>query len=57
MIAYKTNLEELPKNCKDCPCHWCRLPLKDNKYEPEVKKAYWKKRHEECPLIELKEGF
>lgn len=54
MITYKTSLEKLPENCKDCTCHWCRIPCKNSKYEPEIKKAYWKKRHEECPLIEVK---
>lgn len=52
MITFKTKMEKLPENCKDCTCHWCRLPLKNNKYEPELKKQYEKKRHEECPLIE-----
>lgn len=52
MIAYKTRMDRLPENCKECTCQWCRLPLKNNKYEPELKKQYEKKRHEECPLIE-----
>lgn len=52
MIAYKTRMDRLPENCKECTCQWCGLPLKNNKYEPELKKQYEKKRHEECPLIE-----
>lgn len=52
MIVYKTKMEKIPENCKECTCYWCRLPLKNNKYEPELKKQYEKKRHEECPLIE-----
>lgn len=55
MIAYKLkNMNDFPSNCKDCPCHWCRIACKNSKYEAEVKKAYQKKRHEECPLIEIK---
>lgn len=44
MIAYKTNMEEIPQNCKDCPCAWCHLPLKQNKYEPRVKKRNMKRK-------------
>ncbi len=52
MIVYKTSMKEIPKNCKDCPCAFCHLPLKQNKYEPTIKKEYEKKRHKECPLVE-----
>lgn len=57
MIAYKTSLEKLPENCKDCTCHWCRISCKKSTYEPTIKKEYWSKRHENCPLIETNEGF
>lgn len=52
MIVYKTNMEEIPKNCKDCTFVLCSLPLKKNTCEPIIKKEYEKKRHKECPLIE-----
>ena len=55
MIVYRTKMESLPENCKECICQWCNLPLKNNKYEPELKKQYEKKRHEECPLVETKD--
>lgn len=52
MLAYKTEgMKEIPRNCNDCICHWCRLPLKRNKLEPELKKEYYSKRHKQCPLI------
>lgn len=49
-IWFKTNLNELPENCVKCPCHWCRLPCKNNTYEPIIKKKYMAQRHEDCPL-------
>lgn len=52
MIVYKTNMDAIPANCKECSCHWCRLPLKKSKYEPELKKEYESKRHKDCPLME-----
>ena len=55
MIVYKTNMERLPESCKDCTCTNCHLPQKKNTYRDEIKKAYTKKRHEECPLMELEE--
>ena len=55
MIYYQTTLNEMPLNCKECYCHWCRLPLKrvshDN-IKDEVKKCYETKRHKDCPLKE-----
>lgn len=57
MIVYKTSLEEIPQNCNDCKCHWCRLPIKSNNsgYTDEIKKAYLAKRHKDCPLREVEE--
>lgn len=55
-IYYKTNLEKIPNSCKECPCHWCRLPMKTNShgyYKDEIKKAYVEKRHKNCPLKEV----
>lgn len=49
-IYYEIKADEIPKNCLECPCHWCRLPCKKNAYEPTVKDRYTKKRHEDCPL-------
>lgn len=49
-IYYEIKADEIPKNCLECPCHWCRLPCKKNSYEPTVKNKYTKKRHEDCPL-------
>lgn len=56
MICYELKeMKRLPDNCLDCDVHLCKLPLKQNKYEPEIKKQYKKKRHEKCPLIEINE--
>lgn len=56
MIFYELkNMECLPDNCLDCDVHFCKLPLKQNKYEPEVKKKYTEKRHENCPLRIIEE--
>jgi hypothetical protein len=49
-ILFKTKMEELPKNCVECSCQWCRLPCKNNTYDLVVKKKYTTQRHEECPL-------
>lgn len=52
-IWFRTTLKEMPENCKECPCHWCGLPLKRNPkwgYSDQVKKRYLTKRHEDCPL-------
>lgn len=55
-LYYKVDMEKLPENCNECTFHFCRLPLKNNKYEPELKKEYMTKRHKECPLKEIEEG-
>ena len=51
-IYIKTDMEEFPENCLDCPAIHCTLPYKKNTYKDEVKKAYLSKRHEDCPLVE-----
>lgn len=53
MIVLKTNMIEIPKNCKECKFEYCHLPMKKNTYFDEIKKEYEKKRHKECPLIEI----
>lgn len=50
MIFYKTNMQNMPKNCKECQLQFCTLPLKKNK--DEIKKEYESKKHAKCPLIE-----
>lgn len=56
MICMKTKMKEMPKNCRDC---WviCELPYE---YVKEllcerVKEEYTCKRHEDCPLVEIRE--
>ena len=56
MICIKTTMQELPKNCWECKVLHCNLPQKKNTYKDEMKKVFSTKRHEDCPLIELKEG-
>lgn len=50
MILQKTSLQEIPKTCKDCPII-CRLPTKKSTYEHILKKEFFNKRHEKCPLV------
>lgn len=54
-LYYKLNMEKMPENCKECKVQFCSLPLKKNKYEPEIKKEYMTKRHKQCPLIAINE--
>lgn len=37
MIVYKTKMERLPENCRECDFQWCRLPLKKNTNSFELK--------------------
>lgn len=55
MILYKTKMDKMPQSCLECGIDWCGLPLKANKYEPEMKVKYKKCRHENCPLISMNE--
>lgn len=57
MIMMLTGMAKIPDNCKDCPQHHCQLPLKENKYQPELKKKYMTTRHKDCPLrdVDIKE--
>ena len=43
----------LPDNCNECLCSevLCRKPMKAYPHHGEIRKAYLKKRHKECPLI------
>lgn len=50
-IFFLTNLKQIPENCLECRIESCVLPLKGNF---EVKKEYYKKRHKDCPLREIK---
>lgn len=53
MIVYKLKtLKNIPSNCLECICNWCRLP-NNAKTMDGVKKEYTTKRHKECPLFEL----
>lgn len=52
-VYYETSMNTLPKSCKECKVEFCRLPLKKNQYELELKVKYTTKRHEECPLREI----
>jgi hypothetical protein len=54
-VYYETKMNEIPKTCYDCKCEWCGLPLKNNRYEPEIKKQYLSKRHKDCPLKAIEE--
>ena len=49
-IYYEIEVDDMPKNCLDCHCNWCNLPLRKNCYEPIVKVEDRKHRHKDCPL-------
>lgn len=49
-IYYEVNVDEIPKNCLECPCHWCRLPCTKNTFEPRLLNKYTKQIHQACPL-------
>lgn len=50
MILQKTGLQEIPKSCLDCTVS-CRLPAKKSSYDYVLKKEFFNKRHEDCPLV------
>ena len=50
-IYFRTTMTEIPQNCLECRCQWCRLPCKGNVYEQIIKAKYSKQRHEKCPLV------
>lgn len=49
-IYYEIKANEIPKNCFDCPCSWCRLPCNKNTFDPIFKSKYKNERHQACPL-------
>lgn len=49
VLVITTQEEQLPKNCLDCFNNTCNLPTK-GKYQDQIKKAYWTKRHKDCPF-------
>lgn len=52
-IYYKTQMEEMPKNCAECESRmYCHLPRDIG--TTESKPEYSKKRHKNCPLVEEK---
>ena len=57
MIVYKTNLETIPANCRECPLEFCALPLCKSYYghSDKLKKRYNYTRPYDCPLKEVKE--
>lgn len=55
-IVYKTNLTEIPKNCKDCKCFDCALAQKRTRLgnvTADIDEKYYDKRHKDCPLLEI----
>lgn len=54
-LYYIVDMDKMPESCNQCKLHFCSLPLKKSKYEPEIKKEYTTKRHKECPLKEIKD--
>lgn len=50
MIAFKTNMKELPKSCNDCELFdkMCKLSFKILRYKKE--------RYKYCPLVEIEIG-
>ena len=50
MIVIKTGLLNIPESCSNCPILSCHLPCYANKPD-QIKMAYWKKRHKDCPLM------
>lgn len=49
-VYYETKLTEIPKNCFDCQCDWCKLPCTKNTFNPIFKNKYKEQRHQACPL-------
>ena len=49
-IYYEVKASEIPKNCLECPCNWCRLPCTKYTFEPRLLGKYREQRHEACPL-------
>ena len=59
MVVYKTDLVSIPPSCLECGLALCRLPIKRNSrggMTDEIKKVYMKKRHEDCPLMEVEDA-
>ena len=58
MIVYKTDLDKIPNNCKECKCYECTISQKRTKLGnlmSDIDEKYHNKRHESCPLLEIKE--
>lgn len=49
-------MNQMPYNCNECNFEYCHLPIKKNTYRDEIKKEYEKKRHKDCPLMEMPES-
>lgn len=49
VIVITTDWEQLPSDCLHCCNLGCRLPTQ-NRHPDQVKKAYWTKRHKDCPI-------
>lgn len=54
MIVWKTKLDTIPQNCRECPLVHCTMP--ESRRGDKILKAYMNKRHPACPLIEIKEA-
>ena len=60
MVFAKTEMEDLPKNCNECKLTTsfsmeCRLPFDKRTGGYSFKKSCMAKRHNQCPLVEIKE--
>lgn len=50
--VFETTMKEMPKNCHECDfADNCPYPFTAPD-KPIIRKPYFKKRHESCPLIE-----
>ena len=53
-IVYETGMNKMPDNCCECMVYFCTLPMRTDKPDC-VKKPFMKKRHRNCPLVEVEE--
>ena len=59
-IYYEINANEIPKNCLECHCYWCKLPRTKNTFDPRFLSKYKTQRHPTCPLKtenDIKDNF
>lgn len=50
-VYAKTNMTAIPETCAVCTFYGCTLPYKTVRGAEELRKPYFKKRHDCCPLV------